>query len=300
MLSWEFPPRIVGGISPHVYNLSLELSKLGVDVCVLTCDFPGSPAFETIEGVKIYRVDSYKFPAPDFTSWVFMMNTNMKISAGNIVTANEKEISLIHAHDWLVADTAIGLKHILRKPLVTTLHSTEYGRRNGINSDYQRLIHETEKWLSYESWRVICCSNYMASHVHAVLNIPNNKLEVIPNGIDAKEFNYVYDRAGFRKRFVNSTEKLVLFTGRLVHEKGVLVRLPACSGFQFGLGHHGHRHAQENTQRGHEPERHGARPVLRSQRTRLRGYRSFAEGGRTDTPSTDWTPGLVLSKAMAE
>jgi len=227
MLSWEFPPRIVGGISPHVYNLSLELSKLGVDVCVLTCDFPGSPAFETIEGVKIYRVDSYKFPAPDFTSWVFMMNTNMKISAGNIVTANEKEISLIHAHDWLVADTAIGLKHILRKPLVTTLHSTEYGRRNGINSDYQRLIHETEKWLSYESWRVICCSNYMASHVHAVLNIPNNKLEVIPNGIDAKEFNYVYDRAGFRKRFVNSTEKLVLFTGRLVHEKGVLVLIDA-------------------------------------------------------------------------
>ena len=30
MLSWEYPPRIVGGISPHVYELSQKLQAKGV------------------------------------------------------------------------------------------------------------------------------------------------------------------------------------------------------------------------------------------------------------------------------
>ena len=59
MLSWEYPPRTVGGIAPHVYNLSRELSRLGVKVHVVTCDFPGAPAHESDRGVLVDRVDSY-------------------------------------------------------------------------------------------------------------------------------------------------------------------------------------------------------------------------------------------------
>ena len=40
MLSWEFPPRVIGGISPHVYFLSKNLAIQGVKVYVVTCDFP--------------------------------------------------------------------------------------------------------------------------------------------------------------------------------------------------------------------------------------------------------------------
>lgn len=39
ILSWEFPPRIVGGIAPHVYNLSRDLVRKGIDTYVVTCDF---------------------------------------------------------------------------------------------------------------------------------------------------------------------------------------------------------------------------------------------------------------------
>ena len=48
MLSWEFPPRIVGGIAAHVYDLSLALSRLGVEVNIITCDFPGAKDYEEI------------------------------------------------------------------------------------------------------------------------------------------------------------------------------------------------------------------------------------------------------------
>ena len=227
MLSWEFPPRIVGGISPHVYNLSFELAKQGADVCVITCDFPGAPDFEEIGGVHVYRVDSYRFPVPDFASWVFMMNTNLKAFAAEIIGSGKEGVDIIHAHDWLVADAAIGLKHVFRRPLVATIHSTEHGRRSGIHTKYQRLIHGTEVWLAHEGWRVICCSNYMASHVSYVLGLPRANLDVIPNGMDLNMFLGAYDSTDFRTRFAHRSEKLVLFTGRLVHEKGVLVLIDA-------------------------------------------------------------------------
>ena len=66
MLSWEFPPRVIGGISPHVYFLSKSLVKQGVRTIVVTCDFPDAPDYEVIDGVEVYRIDSYKNPAPDF------------------------------------------------------------------------------------------------------------------------------------------------------------------------------------------------------------------------------------------
>ena len=227
MLSWEFPPRVIGGISPHVYHLSMELAKLGAEVCVVTCDFPGAPDFEAIDGVHVHRVDSYRSPASDFASWVLMMNVNLEMHAAEIVKSGREKIDLIHAHDWLVATAAIGLKHIFRKPMVATIHSTEQGRRNGINTDYQKMIHRTADWLVHEAWRTICCSDYMASQVSYVLRLPRNNIDVIPNGVDLEEFTGYYDRAGFRNRFVRSDEKLILFVGRLVYEKGGTILIEA-------------------------------------------------------------------------
>ena len=228
MLTWEFPPRIIGGISPHVYYLSRSLAKNGVKVYVVTCDFPGAPQYETLDGVEVYRIDSYKNPSPDFASWVYLMNMNMQKEAASLV----KElggVDIFHAHDWLVANAGIGLKHVFRRPLLATIHSTEYGRRNGIHSDYERMIHETEAWLTYEAWRVICCSNYMVSHVKWVFGLPEDKLVMIPNGVDAKEYEKSedIDLNQFRRKFALPEEKIVLFVGRLVYEKGIHILINA-------------------------------------------------------------------------
>ena len=227
MLTWEFPPRIIGGISPHVYYLSRSLAKNGVKVYVVTCDFPGAPAHETVDSVEVYRVDSYKNPSPDFASWVYLMNMNMQKEAASLVR-ELGGVDIFHAHDWLVANAGIGLKHVFRRPLLATVHSTEYGRRNGIHSDYERMIHETEAWLTYEAWKVICCSNYMVSHVKWVFGLPEDKLVMIPNGVDAKEYEKSdIDLNQFRRRFALPEEKIVLFVGRLVYEKGIHVLINA-------------------------------------------------------------------------
>ena len=227
MLTWEFPPRIIGGISPHVYYLSKSLAKNGVKVYVVTCDFPGAPQHETVEGVEVFRTDSYKNPSPDFATWVYLMNINMQKEAAALVKSLNRKVDVFHAHDWLVADAGIGLKHVFRKPLLTTIHSTEIGRRNGIHFDYERMIHETEAWLTYEAWKVICCSNYMVSHVRWAFGLPEDKLVMVPNGVDPTVYAKNDDLSGFRGKFALPQEKIVLFVGRLVYEKGVHVLVNA-------------------------------------------------------------------------
>lgn len=231
MFSWEYPPRIIGGISPHIYYLSKSLARNGVKVYVITCDFPGAPAHEVVDGVEVYRIDSYKNPAPDFATWVYLMNVNMQKEAAAITRSLGGRIDIFHAHDWLVATAGIGLKHVFRKPFFATVHSTEIGRRNGIHSDYERMIHETEAWLTYEAWKVVCCSDYMVQHVKWAFGLPTDKLMMIPNGVNTEVYkkNEKEDLAKFRNKYALPEEKIVLFVGRLVYEKGVHVLVNAAS-----------------------------------------------------------------------
>ncbi len=228
MLTWEFPPRIIGGISPHVYYLSKSLARNGAKVYVVTCDFPGAPQHEVVDGVQVLRIDSYKNPSPDFATWVYLMNVNMQKEAAALVNSLGGKIDVFHAHDWLVATAGIGLKHVFRKPLFATMHSTEIGRRNGIHFDYEKMIHETEAWLTYEAWKVICCSDYMVSHVRWAFGLPEDKLVMVPNGVNTEVYaGHGEDLREFRSKFALPEEKIVLFVGRLVYEKGVHVLVNA-------------------------------------------------------------------------
>jgi glycosyltransferase involved in cell wall biosynthesis len=229
MLSWEFPPRIIGGIAAHVHDLALALGQLNLDVKVITCDFPGAKDYEEIDGISVHRIDSYKYPTSNFASWVYMMNLNMQEYAIHLIRdeIEKGKTCVLHSHDWLVAKVAIGLKHLFRIPLLATIHSTEHGRRKGIHSEYQRMIHQTELWLASEAWRVICCSAYMAEQVSRLFHVPFTRIDTIPNGVNAVQYATVPPSPTFKLQYADRNEKLVLYVGRLVYEKGVSVLVDA-------------------------------------------------------------------------
>jgi glycosyltransferase involved in cell wall biosynthesis len=136
---------------------------------------------------------------------------------------------LIHAHDWSVAFAASGLKHAFRLPLVATIHATERGRNLGIGTDEQRYISQGDWFLAYEAWKVICCSRAMREEIIRDLSVPEDKIHVIHNATQVENFAGRFNRKLFRRRFVQDDEKLVLFVGRLVFEKGVQVLLGAAA-----------------------------------------------------------------------
>jgi len=101
------------------------------------------------------------------------------------------------------------------------MHSTEYGRRTGIHNDFQASIHEIEGWIVRESWRVITCSYYMRSHVAWCFHTSENRINVIPNGVDITKFSFTFNYWEVRNRFAHESERILLFVGRLVPEKGL-------------------------------------------------------------------------------
>lgn len=225
MLSWEYPPQNVGGLGQHVYDLSRALGREGVEVHVITRGSAELSSYERQHNTYVYRVLPYRVSAPDFEAWVAQLNVALLERALSLPDVLEG-VQIIHAHDWLVAYAARALKHSRRLPLVATMHATEYGRHNGLHNDVQRHISDVEWWLTFEAWRVLCCSRFMEGQLRSIFNLPADKLRVIPNGVDPEEFRYRPGRVE-RDYFAAPDEKIVFYVGRLVREKGVQVLLAA-------------------------------------------------------------------------
>jgi glycosyltransferase involved in cell wall biosynthesis len=220
MISWEYPPKNVGGLSNHVYYLSHALSKKGHEIHVITCEEGTSPIEENDNGVFVHRVSPYKIDTDDFAKWVMQLNFAIVEEATRLII-NFGKFDLIHAHDWLSAFSAKNLKWSFKIPMVCTIHATEYGRNAGIKTDMQRYICSTEWLLTYEAWKIVVCSDYMRQQVSNIFVSPWDKIWVIPNGVDTEKFNFEFDWINFRRRFANDNEKIVLYVGRHVFEKGI-------------------------------------------------------------------------------
>ena len=220
MLTWEYPPRIVGGIARVVHDLSHKLVKDGNDVTVVTYKEGDCPEFENDKGVKVYRVENYMIHPNNFTDWIMQLNFNLTSKASQIIS-EQGRFDCIHAHDWLVAYSAKTLKDAFQIPIISTIHATESGRNSGIHDDVQRYINDTEWLLTYESSEVIVNSNYMKCELQRLFGLPFEKINVIPNGINLNNFTGIEKDYDFRRKYAMDNEKIILYIGRLVYEKGI-------------------------------------------------------------------------------
>jgi glycogen synthase len=240
MLSWEYPPRVVGGLGRHAAALARNLVAQGHEVSVVTRDHPDqpAPAEEVLEGVHVVRVSEAPpvIPFTDLVPWVLAFNNRALATATRLAHAHEFDV--IHAHDWLVAYAAAGLKEAFDLPLVATVHATEYGRHQGwLPGPMNKLIHQVEWWLTYEARRVITCSQYMRDQVQDIFQLPEDKVDVVPNGVAVRDFALPADEvAAFRRTLVGPRTRMVLFAGRLEYEKGVQTVLEALQQVRAAVG----------------------------------------------------------------
>jgi glycogen(starch) synthase len=231
ILSWEYPPLIEGGLARHVRKLAENLPERGVDVHVLARGREEDPLEAERGGVTIHRVREPKRPRDlgEFVAWIEHMNADM-LAAG-VEVGDRFDFDVVHGHDWLVASAGDHLANRFRAPLVVTIHATEYGRHQGwIEKHPQSYIHGVERWMANRAERVITCSAYMREHVSDIYGLEEERVAVIPNGIDPSELIPVDDLESLRARFADRDELLVLLVGRLVYEKGFQLALEALPG----------------------------------------------------------------------
>jgi glycogen(starch) synthase len=230
ILSWEYPPLIEGGLARHVRKLSEALVDREVEVHVLTRGGEESPAEERRGGVTIHRIREPKRPTDlgEFVAWVERMNSDM-LAAG-VELGDRYSFDLVHGHDWLVANACDHLAKRFEAPLVTTIHATEHGRHQGwVDKHPQTYIHGVERWITNRSERVIACSHYMREQIADIFGVEEERVSVIPNGIDPDDLQPQdpAELTRLRSEFAAPEEKLVLLIGRLVYEKGFQLALEA-------------------------------------------------------------------------
>src|SRR5580693_10397439 len=118
MVSWEYPPVVIGGLGRHVHHLSTALAAAGHDVVVLSRRPSGTDpsthpsSDEVSEGIRVIAAaqDPHEFTfSSDMMAWTLAMGHSM-IRAGLPLKKHGTDQSwrpdVVHAHDWLVADPA--------------------------------------------------------------------------------------------------------------------------------------------------------------------------------------------------
>jgi glycogen(starch) synthase len=230
MLSWEYPPLVVGGLGRHVEALARELVASGHDVRVVTRGDGERGRTEVRDGVRITR-SALDPLAIDFTTetllaWAQAAEHALVRAALPVVKRWRPDV--VHAHDWLVAQTAVTIAEAVRAPIVATLHATEAGRHQGwLPLPLNRAIHSVERWLAHRAAAVITCSTTMRDEVRDLFELPAEQITVVPNGIDAARWTATArSRARARDR-IGGDGPLLVYAGRLVHEKGVQTLLGA-------------------------------------------------------------------------
>lgn len=219
MLSWEYPPQVIGGLGRHVQGLSAALAAAGHEVTILTRAAPGAPTDELVGGVRVLR------PLPNATTdglsaWTGAVTHPLARDAGKAVRAGEYDV--VHAHDWLLGHTAVALARKIGAPLVTTIHTTEARRhQRRLPARVDASVHAVERRLGHEAKRVIVCSRYMRHQVIEQLDLPPDRVEVVVDGVDPTGWQAsAAEITAAHLRFAG-VGPLIGYAGRLVQEKGV-------------------------------------------------------------------------------
>ncbi|WP_370328246.1 glycosyltransferase family 4 protein [Euzebya sp.] len=220
-VTWEYPPRLFGGLGRHVEGLVGALAEAGADVTVLT------PHSDEPEPDRHPRIRVLRAPAPAVAlpadRWLAgTLDANVAMAAAALRAGVVADV--LHVHDWMAGHAARVLAPALGVGVVATVHATERGRHQGhLPPGYSAWIDAQERQLIALADRVVVCADHMADHVSRHLGADLDVGEVIPNGVDVVRWGAARPRpAGPLPR--------VVFAGRLEHEKGVDVLLAATEG----------------------------------------------------------------------
>jgi glycogen synthase len=229
MFGWEFPPFNTGGLGTHCYHLTKALSsrhhrvtfvmpKVGKDVRHDFLNIIQADDAKIIEigcGITPY-VPSYEIkflPPTDGKGDLYGRDLFSRVHAYTRLAMKAikgEDCDVIHCHDWMTFRAGALAKREKGKPLVVTVHSTEYDRNPLTPNPW---VTHTEWEGMYEADRIIAVSNYMKGRIMEKYGVPEWKIDVVYNAVEMGEFS------GEKITF-GANERIVLFLGRLAMQKG--------------------------------------------------------------------------------
>jgi len=245
MIGWEYPPHNSGGLGVACDGLTRALAAQNTQIyftlpyahtgnvqhlSLLGCfdpDWSIDGRLATAPPFGAYQVSSEEMafnqlaeivPKLDSTELRALPQSELDARVNEyatMVAAEEKkvdkQINVVHAHDWMSFPAAMKIRQQSNKPVVAHVHSTEFDRvPHGQGSQF---IHQVEYQGLLAATHIIAVSAFTKQLLVNQYSINPNKISVVHNGIDP--LNQPKQRAEFAHN-----RPVIVFMGRLTMQKG--------------------------------------------------------------------------------
>jgi len=215
ILSYEYPPKIFGGVGVHVSELTRHLAAGNNQIHVFTSNVQGVND-EQAGDVWIHRSQEPCCQALDWPGRVSEnILTNINVAAKVRKQFLKGGLDLLHSHGGLIQLAAATAKRSTRLPLVMTVHSIEINRTK---SDWLSVLMEESVVNMVD--RFIAVSESVREELDQTFGIGSERVTVIPNGVDTEIFKRL-DADGIRRKYLPDHNFVLLFVGRDDPQKGV-------------------------------------------------------------------------------
>ena len=229
-LSNEYPPYVYGGAGVHVEYLSRELAKI-IDVEVRCFgDQDGEEGSISVKGHKRDEIISEHCPK----KFQGIMKTMANCLSFNM---DPVDADVVHCHTWYAHFGGILSKLLYGTPLVITVHSLEPLRpwkREQLGGGYD-LSSWIEKTALEMADCVIAVSKETRDDIKKLFNVPDEKIKMVYNGIDTKQYSRRPDDGTLTKAGIDINKPYLLFVGRITRQKGIVYLANAIKYFDPGF-----------------------------------------------------------------
>lgn len=203
-----------GGEVNVCFNLSKQLARRDHDVTIVTTDFELDNRcvnLITDAGVRIIPFHC-------------AMNLQLLLISPSIrkwLAHHIRAFDVVHLHTWRSYQNAVVHNYATRRHVPYVLQAHGSGSPLTEKRNLKRLF----DWVSGTGLLADVCRLIAVSEAEVVQYVDNgadrNKIAIIPNGIDASHYRDLPPRGQFRSQHNITTEKVILYMGRLHRLKGI-------------------------------------------------------------------------------
>ncbi|MCY4114629.1 MAG: glycosyltransferase family 4 protein [Chloroflexi bacterium] len=226
IVTWEYPPHVVGGLGTYAGAMVAALRAAGHEVEVFAAlratdpdPADGTHWTRPLELTPLYST----LLNGEAQAWGPLLG---ELAATNVLWADrvrerhrQDPFDVVAIHDWLAAPSGLVLAPLVDAPVVFHVHSTERGRQPVASSP---IVQSWELTLGHEAAAVVTVSQAMREDLVAH-GWPDDRVHAVWNGVDTHLY---HPRApggpDVRARYdIPAAAPVALFIGRLAEVKGV-------------------------------------------------------------------------------
>lgn len=234
MLGWELPPHNSGGLGIACYQLCKALSEKDVDIeFILPYEADHGADFMDVTAANPQSAASVLNFASAYSSHGYQNQDGLELrplgiheqqqlyerSVAHLV--EEKEVDIVHAHDWLTFRAALRVKEAKNCPVILHVHSIESDRAGGLHGN--PLVKEVEGLSMRLADQIIAVSQHTKDRIIRDYHVPADKIEVVHNSINPRDVEPLDPDNAYRYLTLMKGlgYKVVVNVGRLTIQKGL-------------------------------------------------------------------------------